>query len=187
MTPEFRCQVNTTDPREMLRSHLDFIPERDPLTRRMHLDIKSYLPGDILTKVDRTSMMTSLEVRVPILDHKLVEFAATIPSALKIGGTTTKVILKKVAERLMPREMVHRPKRGFTLPVAVWLRDSWSGMAHELLLGGRAMGRGNLNPKYVQRIFTEHIKGKRDNSGMIWTLMMLELWHREKIDRPPVA
>jgi asparagine synthase (glutamine-hydrolysing) len=151
----------------------------DTLSRRQYLDIHTYLPGDILAKVDRASMAVSLECRAPLLDHVLAEFAATIPPGMRIRGMTTKYLLKKVAERLMPAEMVHRPKMGFSIPVTLWLRGEWMAKSHDLILGPRALGRGIFQESFLRRVMDEHRTGKRDNSSMIWSLMMLELWFLE--------
>lgn len=154
----------------------------DTLSRRQYLDIHTYLAGDILSKVDRTSMMVSLECRAPLLDHVLAEFAVTIPPALRIRGMTTKYLLKKVAERLMPAEMVYRPKMGFAIPVTHWLRGQWMARSNDLIIGPRALERGIFRESYLHRVIDEHQTGKRDNSSIIWSLMMLELWFRECFD-----
>ena len=154
----------------------------DTLSRRQYLDIHTYLAGDILSKVDRTSMMVSLECRAPLLDHVLAEFAATIPAEMRIRGMTTKYILKKVAERLMPAEMVHRPKMGFGIPVTHWLRGAWMAKSNDLILGARARERGIFRASFLERVIDEHQSGRRDNSSIIWSLMMLEMWFRECFD-----
>ena len=179
---ELREKVGSTDPSPALICHLDKVSGRDPLTKLLYLDTKMYLPSDILTKVDRMSMLTSLEARVPILDHSLVEFAATIPPEMKIKGMTTKYLLKKAAERLLPKEVIYRPKQGFAVPINEWIKGEWSKMCEDLLLGERALARNNFNPKFLNRIMTEHRWGRRDHSHIIWTLMVLELWFREMID-----
>jgi asparagine synthase (glutamine-hydrolysing) len=175
-------QVATTDPSAIMQSYLLSMNGKDNVSRRQYLDTKTYLPGDILTKVDRMSMMVSLEARVPMLDHHLVEFAATIPPELKVNGITTKYILKKVAERLLPKEVIYRPKMGFAIPANIWIKREWSEMSHELVLGKRALDRQHFNPKFLRRIMLEHRWGRRDHSYLIWTLMILELWLREMID-----
>ena len=154
----------------------------DTLSRRQYLDIHTYLSGDILTKVDRTSMMVSLECRAPLLDHVLAEFAVTIPSELRIRGMNTKSILKKVAERLMPAEMVHRPKMGFAIPVTHWLRGEWAEKSNDLILGPRTLSRGIFKEEFLRRIMREHQTEHRDNSSMIWSLMVLEMWFRDCLD-----
>ncbi|MEE9270004.1 MAG: asparagine synthase (glutamine-hydrolyzing) [Candidatus Krumholzibacteria bacterium] len=182
LSDEIRERLKTTDPSPVMMNHLASVEALDDLSRRQYLDTKTYLPGDILTKVDRTSMMVSLEARVPILDHHLVEFAATIPPELKLRGTTTKYIFKKAAERLLTREMIYRPKKGFAVPIKFWLRQEWTGLSADLVLGPRALARNNFRREYLERVMNEHSSGRRDNSSIIWALMVLELWFREKID-----
>jgi len=131
-------------------------------------------------------MMVSLECRAPILDHELAEFAATIPVELRINGMTTKYLLKKVAERLIPAELVYRPKRGFAVPVAYWLKKEWAAKSEEMLVGKEALQRGVFREVFLRRVLNEHRAGKRDNSSMIWSLMMLELWWRQGAARVSV-
>jgi asparagine synthase (glutamine-hydrolysing) len=180
---EIAEQIDTTDPSVLMLQILESLDGTDHLTKRQYLDTKTYLPGDILTKVDRMSMMVSLEARVPILDHQLVEFAAKIPPALKLKGITKKYLFKKAAERLLPKELIYRPKMGFAMPVQYWIKREWSDMSYGLVLGERALARRNFNPKFLHRIMNEHRWGRRDHSFTIWTLMVLELWFREMIDQ----
>ena len=179
---DFRKSVETTDPSYASRKYLEMVCGLEPISRRQYLDMKTYLPGDILTKVDRTSMMVSLEARVPILDHKLVEFAATIPPAVLFNGQKPKHLFKKVAERLLPKEVVYRPKMGFAVPIAQWIKKEWKDLSHDLVLGERARKRNILNSDYVKRVMSEHQMGRRPHDNTIWTLMVLELWFREFID-----
>jgi asparagine synthase (glutamine-hydrolysing) len=179
---DFKQSLITTDPSSALISYLQYLKDKDTLSRRQYLDTKTYLPGDILTKVDRTSMLVSLEARVPILDHKLVEFAATIPPNIKIKGRTRKYLLKKTAERLLPMDAIYRKKMGFAVPIAQWINKEWRDLSQELVLGKRALLRGNFNPKFLTRIMNEHRWGRRNHEYLIWTLMVLELWYREFID-----
>ena len=174
-------RVNT-DPAHVAVPFLATVAGADTLSRRQYLDMHTYLPGDILTKVDRTSMMVSLECRAPLLDHVLAEYAATIPPEFRMPGMNTKHILKKVAERLMPAEMVHRPKMGFAIPVTHWLRNEWATKSTDLLLGPRSLERKIFKESFLRRITDEHRRGHRDNSSMIWCLMMLETWFRERFD-----
>jgi asparagine synthase (glutamine-hydrolysing) len=180
-TPELAARV-ATDPARVAAPFLSAVRGMDVLSRRQYLDTHTYLPGDILTKVDRASMMVSLESRAPLLDHVLAEFAATIPADLRMKGMTTKYILKKVAERLMPAELVHRPKMGFGIPVTAWLRGEWAERSGDLVLGKRARARGIFREDFLRRVMDEHRAGRRDHASMIWTLMMLEMWFREKMD-----
>jgi asparagine synthase (glutamine-hydrolysing) len=185
-TDEMAGRVDT-DPGHVAAPFLAAAAGTGPLSRRQYLDIHTYLAGDILTKVDRTSMMVSLECRAPLLDHVLAEYAATIPPVLLVRGMTTKNILKKVAERLMPPELVHRPKMGFGIPVTHWLRGEWAARSDELLLGPRTLERGIFRETFLRRVTAEHRAGHRDNSAMIWTLMMLEAWFRECFDPARVS
>jgi len=180
--PELLRQVFSTDPSPVLLEHLRLVREKDPVARLQYLDIKNYLPGDILTKVDRVTMAVSLEARVPLLDHHVVEFASSIPPEFHVKGRTTKYLLKKVAERLLPKDVVHRPKYGFAIPIGEWIRHQWFDMSHELILGKRARARGNFNSAFLQHVFLEHRLGRRDHGSTLWTLMILERWFREIID-----
>ena len=167
--------------------YLRKVENKDRLTRRQYLDTKTYLPGDILKKVDITSMMVSLEARVPILDHHLVEFAATIPHDLKLNGNTTKHLFKKAAEKLLPKELIYRPKMGFSIPASKWIKREWSDMSHDLVLGSRTLARNIFAPTFLNTIMNENKWGRRDHSVLIWTLMVLELWYREYIDLNPLS
>jgi len=181
-SPELTERITTTDPSPLIHDLLRTTQGKHQLTRLQHIDLNTYLPGDILTKVDRTSMLVSLEARVPILDHRVAEFAGTIPPALQMRGLTTKYLLRKVAERFLPKELIDRPKHGFALPIQHWTKREWHDLSHELILGQRALARGNYNVDFLRRIYLEHTWGRRNHAHTLWTLMMLELWYREKID-----
>jgi asparagine synthase (glutamine-hydrolysing) len=149
----------------------------DHLSRLLYLDIKTYLCDDILVKVDRASMAVSLEVRCPVLDHVFMEKAARIPAALKIVGREKKWIFKKAMEKLLPPEVLYRPKMGFAMPVEEWLRGDLKEFAGELLLeseGTRAFFRRD----YVEKLWRQHQSGIRNHQGELWILMMFNLWHR---------
>jgi asparagine synthase (glutamine-hydrolysing) len=111
-----------------------------------------------------------------------VEFAASIPPELKINSGTTKYIWKKASERFLPKEIIYREKQGFAIPISYWIKKEWSEIADELVLGGRALARRNFNPIFLRNLVRDHRNGRRDNSYVIWTLMVLELWFREYID-----
>ncbi|MBL8191716.1 MAG: asparagine synthase (glutamine-hydrolyzing) [Acidobacteria bacterium] len=157
----------------------------DQIERLLYLDSKTYLPGDILTKVDRMSMAHSIEARVPLLDYKLIEFVETIPSNLKLRGQTTKYILKQAMADLIPKEIVHRPKMGFGVPLRKWLNNELRELLYDTLTDRQARERGLLNPRAVLALLDEHARGRRDNSLHLWGLLNLELWHRSFIDRQP--
>lgn len=154
----------------------------DKLTRRQYADVKNYLPGDILTKVDRTSMLVSLEARAPLLDHVLAEFAAKLPLSLKVRDRTLKYVLKTLARKYLPNELIDRPKMGFAIPIRHWINKEWRELSHDLVLSERALSRNNVNPVYLQQIFKEHRSEMRDHSAFVWSLMVLEMWYRRYID-----
>ncbi len=158
----------------------------DPLDALLYLDSKTYLPGDILTKVDRMSMAVSLETRTPLLDHKLIEFVCGIPSSLKLNGEVTKSLFKRAVSELVPRELLERPKQGFGVPIQKWINQELREQIHGTLTGGRARGRGYFDSKHIELLLSEHERGRRDHSAQIWSLFMLELWHRKFIDAVPL-
>ena len=153
----------------------------DWLSALQYMDIKSYLPNDILTKVDRMSMAHSIEARVPLLDHKLVEFAATIPPELKLRGETTKYIFKKAMEDILPHEILYRPKRGFAVPLARWFRGKLSPFMRDLLLSRSCSERGIFKRSYLERLIRMNDRG-RPMDLQLWTLITFELWCRRFLD-----
>ncbi len=152
------------------------------IDRLLYLDSKTYLPGDILTKVDRMSMAHSIEARVPLLDYKLIEFVETIPANLKLRGRTTKHILKQAVRGLIPDQIINRPKQGFGVPIAKWFNNELRDMLHDTLTDSRTRQRGYFNQQSVEAILNEHARGRRDNSRHLWGLLTLELWQRTFID-----
>jgi asparagine synthase (glutamine-hydrolysing) len=148
------------------------------LERIMYLDTVTELPGDILTKVDRMSMAHSLEVRVPLLDHVLVEYVARLPVTYKLRGTTTKYIFKRAFGHLLPEQILSRPKMGFALPLQHWFSNDLKDFLRDVLFDSRSMQRGYFRPAFVDRLVEEHARGRRDHSYLLWSLMALELWHR---------
>ena len=145
----------------------------------LYLDTKTYLTGDILTKVDRMSMATSLEVRVPMLDHEFVGWVASLPIDLKMRTGSRKFILKKLGERLgIPSALLHRRKQGFQLPLVDWMRDSMKDQFLRVLLEPRTLQRGYFKPQAVRDMVDEHTRGRRNRSGILWRMLVLELWHR---------
>ncbi len=154
---------------------------RDPVAQILEANMRSYLPDDLLIKADRCSMAASLEARAPFLDHKLAEFAATIPINLKLKGAVTKHILKEAARGALPDAIIERKKHGFGIPLGAWLRRDMAP-ARDILLSARARQRGLLNPAAVERLIREHERGRQDNSRQLWALLSLEEWHRQFID-----
>ena len=151
---------------------------RSDVESRMACDLATYLVDDILVKVDRNSMLNSLEVRVPLLDHRLVEFAVKMPMSLKIRKGVQKWPLKELLRPLMPQSHVERRKQGFGLPIRDWLRTTYRDMAEELLLGNGNRSHEFLNASAIRRLFQAHLQGSRDFSDRLWTLMWFEQWCR---------
>ncbi|HBG72396.1 MAG TPA: asparagine synthase (glutamine-hydrolyzing) [Deltaproteobacteria bacterium] len=154
---------------------------RDPrcggiVERAMATDIKTYLVDDILTKVDRASMAYSLEARVPLLDHRIVEFAARLPMEHKVHGGGTKHLLRKILSRHVPRELIDRPKMGFGIPVNRWLRKELRPLLTEYLNEERVRREGFLRPEGVERVVREHLSGRRDHQYRLWALLVIAMW-----------
>ena len=140
--------------------------------------------ADILTKVDRMSMATSLEVRVPILDHLFVEWATGLPPEWKLRGREQKYILRKLAERVgVPGKVLYRPKQGFALPLVHWMRHELKDLIMTVLLEQKTLQRGYFEPEGVRQLLEEHFRGRRNHSGRIWRLLIFELWHRNFLER----
>ncbi len=148
----------------------------DSLSMVQYVDFKTYLVDDILTKVDRASMANSLEVRVPILDHKFVEFIAHIPSSLKLKGRTSKYIFKKAMSRFLPKDILHRKKRGFVMPVAKWFRSELKQEAKRTILGDGFIKKGFFNHSLIEKLWKEHQSGISDHSPILWSLFVFEKW-----------
>ena len=145
-------------------------------------DQMTYLPNDLLVKVDIASMANSLEARSPFLDHKLIEFAASLPERLKMRGFETKSLLKTVAARLVPKEVVYRRKMGFGVPVGRWFRGEMKDFVRSVLLSEKSLKRGIVRKEILERYVNEHTSGARDHAFQLWTLLMLELWFQRFID-----
>ncbi|MDY6903900.1 MAG: asparagine synthase (glutamine-hydrolyzing) [Thermodesulfobacteriota bacterium] len=171
-------KIASTDPGPVMTDLLCKFPDLNILTQQQYLDLKTYLPGDILTKVDRMSMLVSLEARVPFLDHKVVEFAATIPPHLLVQKNDPKYLLKKTAEKLLPQKIIYRPKMGFAVPIADWLRNEWEELSKEMVLSDQSYVKSFFDENFVQRIFAEHKSRRRNHDYLLWTLMVLEMWCR---------
>jgi asparagine synthase (glutamine-hydrolysing) len=170
------------DPFVAIEPHLARAP-REPLARALYLDLKTWLADDGLVKVDRMSMAHSLEVRCPLLDHRIIEFAARLPARLKLAstaaGTATKVLLRRVAARRLPADILARPKRGFAPPVSRWLREDLRDLSRDLLLAPDAFGRDLFERREVARLLDDHASRRLEAGWALWTLLMLEVWGRE--------
>ena len=156
--------------------------DRHWLSNLQGLDVNNYLPLDILTKVDRMSMAHSIETRVPLLDHKLVEFAATIPPEMNLRGGTTKYVLKRAMKGILPERIINRPKKGFAVPLGYWFRGKLGSYVRDLLLGESARRRGFFNAPYIEDLIAQHERG-RNLDLQLWTLISFELWARVFLDR----
>lgn len=176
-SPEFMSQTGSSSADDSFKEYLADT-RLSLLDRLLKLDTRTYLPDDLLVKVDIASMANALEARSPFLDHRLVEFAASLPSGLKLRGGTKKYILKKAAEKLLPAENIHRPKQGFGVPVGDWFRGELKDYLRDNLLDERALKRGYFKASAVREMIGLHLAGKRDYGRQLWALLVLELWHR---------
>ena len=154
----------------------------NPTDNLLYLDSKTYLPGDILTKVDRMSMATSLEARVPLLDHKLIEFVMQIPTHLKLKGLETKYIFRQAVRGIVPDAILDRPKQGFGVPINEWINSQLRTRIRETLSDKQTVERGLFRAEYIKTLFDEHEKKRRDHSYALWILFVLELWQRRVLD-----
>ncbi len=145
-------------------------------------DLMTYLPNDLLVKVDIATMAVSLEARSPFLDHKVIEFAASLPEKYKLRGLTTKYLLKKVLQKLLPQENLDRRKMGFGVPIGHWFRGQLQPFLRETILSEKALKRGLFDPDSLKRLVELHVSSERDHSHQLWTLLMLELWFQRFID-----
>lgn len=157
------------------------LPDVDKLRKMQQIDLKSYLPGDLMYKVDIASMANSLEVRSPLLDYRVVEFGLSLPRRFKIKGGESKFILREIARDLVPRVLIDRPKMGFGIPRAHWLRHEFEGVVKEVLLDQRSRARGWYEFKEVEKTIDRHRKGE-DLDSLIWPMFMLELWAKNWLD-----
>ena len=148
----------------------------------LNADVHTYLPEDLLVKVDIASMANSLECRSPFLDHKLMEFAASLPAEYKLRGGIKKYLLKKAIKGLVPKENIYRRKMGFGVPIGRWFSGELKNYVRDMLLSESSVKRGYFKPQVVRELVNDHIEGRRDNSPMLWSLLMLELWHKSFID-----
>ena len=181
--PEIRDQLYSVDYLQLrgdYRAERPFIammeqaPARSGLDRAQYADLKFWLPGDILTKVDRTSMAVSLEAREPLLDHRLIEFAARLPHRQRLRVMQGKYLLKTTMKRYLPDEILFRQKQGFVTPISAWLRGPLASEARAIAGGATLSRTGWFNPTAVRRIAEDHISGRSDHGRLLWQLLMLE-------------
>lgn len=180
-SPGFARALQGYDAIDVLRAHAARAPTDHPLSRVQYLDMKTYLPGDILTKVDRASMAHALEVRVPLLDHELVEWISGLPPAFKLRGREGKALFKRAFEPHLPDEILYRPKMGFAVPLASWFRGPLRERVRAALLGPTLADTGFFNRAVLERLVDEHQSGVGEHSAALWSLLMFEVFLRKVV------
>jgi asparagine synthase (glutamine-hydrolysing) len=181
-TPEFGETVRGHDSYDLLVRWFEEVPASDLLDRMLGVDTRSYLPDDLLVKVDRATMAHGLEARSPLLDHRLVEFAASLPVDLKVRHGRTKYLLKTAMRGILPDRILDRDKMGFGVPIARWFRQDCREFLRDILLSDRCLSRGYFRPERVRQLVDAHQAAEADYGYRLYALLMLELWHREYVD-----
>jgi asparagine synthase (glutamine-hydrolysing) len=181
-SPAFKRELGGYNSIQVFRDHAERARTDDPLALIQYLDYKTWLVGDINTKVDRASMAHSLEVREPLMDHELVEWLATLPSDLKVHGGQGKYVFKSAFEPLLPHDLLYRPKMGFSVPLANWLRGPLSQRMRESVLSDRMVASGYFNPATLQTMVQQHLGGQHDHSTALWMLIMFDAFLRRAQD-----
>ncbi len=184
---QFKATLGNYDALQVFANHAAKADTHDPLALIQYLDLKTYLIGDINTKVDRASMAHSLEVREPLMDHKLVEWLASLPSTQKIRGQEGKYLLKQAMEPHLPNDVLYRPKMGFSIPLARWFRGPLKARVQESILGSRLADTGWFNRDYLRELVRDHNNGSRDYSASIWTILMFEAFLRNVMEAGETA
>jgi asparagine synthase (glutamine-hydrolysing) len=196
MHPEARAElagdrlsaaIERTSPERLFSAQLEATDARKPINRMLYVDTKLWLVDDLLARGDKMSMASSLEARVPLLDHPLVEFAASLAPRRKVRGLTRKYLLKQVAREWLPDEIIDRPKKGFPIPISQWLRGSAREFCRDLLSADALGARGLFDPHALDRLMDEHEVGAANHGSVLWALMSVELWHRLYVDAPTPA
>ncbi len=178
-SPSFRNELQGYLATDVLREHAARAPTDHPISLVQYLDMKTYLVGDILTKVDRASMAHALEVRVPILDHKLVEWLSGLRPEFKLNGREGKYIFKKALEPYLPHDILYRPKMGFSVPLASWFRGPLRERVRDAVLGPTLANTGFFDRRFLEQLVSQHHSGRRDNSASLWALLMFESFLRQ--------
>lgn len=181
-SPEMLDETRNFDPASLISPWFARANGAGIVDASLLADTMTYLPNDLLVKVDIASMAVSLEARSPFLDHHLIEFAASLPENLKLRGLTTKYLLKRVLQKMVPLKNLNRPKMGFGVPIGNWFRNQMKKFLGETLLSDRALSRGLFKRAEVQRMYDMHVNSERDYAHQLWTLLMLELWFQRFID-----
>ncbi len=183
LTREICEQIDLDEPCTHYHSIIDLVRDADPLNRALFADLKLFVPGNLLTLTDRISMAHSLEVRVPFLDHELLEFAARIPPDLKLRGVERKHVLKRAVADLLPADFLRRRKMGFSAPIAVWFRGALRPFVEDTLSPESLRAAGVFEPAAVRRLLDDHFERRANCDDQIWALMAFSIWHREYIAR----
>ena len=184
-SPAFQRRLNGYNAIEVFHHHAKQAQTSDPLALIQYLDYKTWLVGDINTKVDRASMAHSLEVREPLMDHQLIEWLATLPSSLKVQGGEGKAVFKKAFEPLLPHDVLYRPKMGFSVPLAKWLRGPLAQRMRESVLSQRMLDSGYFNAAVLESMVKQHLGGQHDHSTSLWMLIMFDAFLRQNEKRAP--
>jgi asparagine synthase (glutamine-hydrolysing) len=187
LSAEIRRALQRDDPEARLARHFDRYADLPWPSQMMRFDLQTYLPEDVLTKVDRMSMAHSIESRVPLLDNEVVDFATSLPAAIKIRNGRRKHVLKEVAAPLLPDGLVDRAKQGFGVPLGVWFRGGLRELFADTLLSPTALQRGYFEPRFVRQLADEHLSGRRDHTLRLWQLVIFERWHRQYVDSRSAA
>jgi asparagine synthase (glutamine-hydrolysing) len=182
LNPDFAAEIKDATAERILSAAWDDAPASARLDHMLGVDVATYLPDDLLVKMDIATMAHSVEARSPLLDHHVMEFAAGLSAKQKLKGRTGKHLLKGALRGVVPDEILDRPKMGFGVPLAKWFRNDLRELPAEILLDDRAKGRGYLQVGEVERIITEHRAGASDHSLRLWVLLQLEMWQREVVD-----
>ncbi len=183
-TPEYAAFAGPSDTDELLLGPWREASGRDLLDQLLEVDVETYLPGDLLTKIDIATMAYSLEARSPLLDHEFMELAASLPAHTKVQGTQRKVALRDALRGWVPDTILDGRKQGFELPVSSWFAGDLNAYAREVLLDPATVARGRFEPGYVDRMLRSHAAGEADHGRHIWTLLLLELWQDQVLDAP---
>jgi len=180
-TPDVRAQLGGGAEAALSR-HFDRFAALPHDSRMMRFDFETYLPEDVLTKVDRMSMAHSIESRVPLLDNQVIDFAATLPARFKIKNGRRKHVLKETLRTLLPDGILNRRKQGFGVPLGTWFRGGLTDLFSDVLESPRTRQRGYFEPAFVSRLLREHLSNERDHTLRLWQLLVFELWHRHYLD-----
>lgn len=182
LSETMRRQVGDGGLGENFRQIVEACDSSNALDRFLYCDLHTRLVDDILVKSDRMSMGAGVEARVPLLDHRLVEFAGSLPPSLKVSGLRSKIVLKRLAERYLPRDIIYRRKVGFTVPLTRWFVGPWRGLIKDVVLSERCLDRGYYDADVVRGIVDDHLQGRVDREQGIWLMLALEIWHRLFVD-----